>query len=107
MAITRNQAAEWNHWTPSEVKIIDGVVVKYQDVLVHTFRLGDVEDPAIYAAGPIYEWQKTDAGRWVMDHSVKEPYWTKRMDYHSYGYECNIFARLRESDAVFFNLKFK
>jgi len=107
MSITRNQAAEWNHWTPSEVKIIDGVVVKYLDVLVYTFRLGDVEDPAIYAAGPIYEWQKTDAGRWVMDHAVKEPYWTNRVDYNSYGYECNIFARLRESDAVFFNLKFK
>ncbi len=107
MAINRNHQAEYKHWTPSEVKIIDGVPVKYLDVLVHTFRLGDVEDPAIYAAGPIYEWQKTDAGRWVMDHSVKEPYWTKRVDYNSYGYECNIFARLRESDAVFFNLKFK
>jgi len=107
MSITRNQAAEWNHWTPSEVKIIDGVLVKYLDVLVHTFKLGDVDDPEIYAAGPIYEWQKTDAGGWVMDHAVKEPYWTKRVDYDSYGYEINIFARLRESDAVFFNLKFK
>jgi len=107
MSIISNQAAECIYWTPSEIKIIDGDLVKYLDVLVHTFRLGDVEDPDIYVAEPIWQWQQTEAGQWVMKHAVTEPYWTKRMDYHSYGYECNIIARLRESDAVFFNLKFK
>jgi hypothetical protein len=106
MAMTRNQAAEFNHWTPSEVKIVDGVAVKYLDVLVHTFRLGDVEDPVIYAAAPIWEWKQTEAGQWVMAHAVDQPYWTKRVDYHSYGYEFNIVARLREADAVFFRLKY-
>ena len=106
MAITRNHTAEYMNVTPSEVKIIDGVPMKYLDVLVHTFRLGDVDDPEIYMAGPIYDWQRTDAGRWVMDHAVTEPYWTKRVDYQSFGYECNIFARLREADAVFYRLKY-
>jgi hypothetical protein len=106
MAIVRNQAAEYNHWTPSEVKIIDGVAVKYMDVLVHTFRLGDVEDPAIYAAGPIWDWQQTPAGCWVMEHAVEKPYWTQRIDYQSYGYEFKIVARLSEADAVFFKLKY-
>ena len=106
MAITRNHTAEWNHWTPSEVKIIDGVPVKFLDVIVHTFRLGDVDDPEIYAAEPIWEWQQSPAGCWVMEHAVEKPYWTKRLDYRSYGYEFNIIARLRESDVLFFNLKY-
>jgi hypothetical protein len=106
MAIVRNQAAEYNHWTPSEVKIVNGVAVKYIDVLVHTFRLSDVEDPEIYAAEPIWEWQQSPAGCWVMEHSVTQPYWTQRIDYHSYGYEFTIIARLSEADAVFFKLKY-
>lgn len=91
---------------PSEVKIVDGVPVKYIDILVHTFGLGDVEDPEIYAAEPIWEWQQTEAGQWVMEHAVNQPWWTKRMDYNSYGYKCNIIARLSEADAVFFRLKY-
>ena len=106
MAITRNQAAEYTHWTPSEVKIVDGVAVKYSDIVVHTFRLGDVEDPEIYAAEPIWEWQQTPAGQWVMKHAVNQPWWTKRIDYRSYGYEFNIVARLSEADQIFFKLKY-
>jgi len=34
----------------------------------HTFRMGDVEDPELYAAPPILEWQKTEQGCWVMAH---------------------------------------
>jgi hypothetical protein len=106
MAITRNHTAEYMNVTPSEVKIVDGVAVKYMDILVHTFRIGDVEDPEIYAADPIWEWQQTPAGCWVMEHAVNQPWWTKRIDYQSYGYEFNIVARLSEANAVFFKLKY-
>jgi len=106
MALTHNHAVESTHWTPSEVKIVDGVAVKYMDILVHTFRLGDVEDPDIYAAEPIWAWQQSAAGCWVMEHAVEKPYWTRRTDYQSYGYEFNIVARLSEADAVFFKLKY-
>jgi hypothetical protein len=106
MAIIRNRTAEYMNATPSEVKIVDGVAVKYMDVLVHTFRLGDVEDPEIYAAEPIWAWQQSAAGCWVMEHAVNQPRWAKRIDYHSYGYEFDIIARLSEADAVFFKLKY-
>jgi len=91
---------------PYQVKLVDGVPVKFLDIVVHTFRLSDVEDPEIYAAEPIWEWQQTPAGCWVMAHAVNQPWWTKRMDYNSYGYEFNIVARLSEADAVFFKLKY-
>ena len=106
MAITRNRTADYMNATPSEVKIVDGVPVKFADILVHTFRLGDVEDPEIYAAGPLFDWERSDAGQWVMKHAVGKPYWTKRIDYHSYGYEFNVVARLSEADQIFFRLKY-
>jgi hypothetical protein len=106
MAITRNRTADYMNVTPSEVKIVDGVPMKFADIVVHTFRLGDVDDPEIYAAGPIYDWQRTEAGGWVMDHAVTQPRWAKRTDYHTYGYEFDIIARLSEADQIFFKLKY-
>lgn len=106
MALTRNHQAEYKHWVPSEVKIIDGIAVKYSDVLVHEFFLGDVEDPDVYAGAPIWEWQQSEVGKWVMEHAVEKPYWTKRVDMASYGYKCSIVARLNEADQVFYRLKY-
>jgi hypothetical protein len=92
--------------TPSEVKIIDGVATKYSDIIVHEFLLVDSEDPDLYAASPIWEWQKSEVGRWVMEHAVEKPYWTKRVDMATYGYKCSIVARLSEADQVFYRLKY-
>lgn len=72
---------------------------------VHTFNLGDVDDVDIYAAGPIYEWQKTDAGKWVMERSKPEPYWTIGFDHLSYGHRVTIIANLEDADATYYNLK--
>lgn len=75
-------------------------------VNVHEFSLGDVEDPAIYAAQPIYEWQKTESGKWVMEHSVPEPHWNIGFNYSHYGYRVMIIANLQEHDATFYQLKY-
>lgn len=74
-------------------------------VLVHRFKLGDVDDPEIYAAQPIYEWQQTEAGKWVMEHS-QDTFWKRHHDYVTYGYEYVIIATLSESDATWYKLKF-
>ena len=81
------------------------VVEEYHKVVVHRFRLGDVDDPDIYAAQPIWEWQQTDAGKFVMEHAVEKPYWTRQLDYHSYGHVYRIMARLSEQDQTFWSLK--
>lgn len=75
-------------------------------VLVHSFNLGDVEDPEIYAAGPIWDWQQTEAGQWVMAHSRLEPIWDLGFNAHTYGYRVNIVAQLDEKDAIFYKLKY-
>ena len=92
---------------PPEYRVIDDRVVRISDIVVHEFPMGDVEDPDLYAAQPISEWQDSEAGRFVMEHAVEKPYWTRTVDLHSYGHRYVIVARMRESDQTFFKLKFE
>ena len=75
-------------------------------VVVYKFSLGDVDDPEIYAAQPIWEWQQTDAGKWVMENAVEEPYWARDTSWETYSYQFKIVATLTESDATWFRLKY-
>lgn len=75
-------------------------------VLVHEFLMGDNEDPEIYAAEPIYNWQQSDSGRWVMEHSCPEPSWTVSLDHNIYGYKVRIVANLTDEQRTFFQLKY-
>ena len=36
---------------------------------LHTFTMGDVEDPYLYAAFPISDWQKTEHGAWAVSYT--------------------------------------
>ena len=90
----------------AEIKILDGRPVRFRDVCVHEIRMGDVEDPDIYVAAPIWEWQQTDAGRFVMDHAVGKPYWIQHRDHSSYYLLYRIMARLSEQNEVFWRLKY-
>jgi hypothetical protein len=75
--------------------------------MVHEFNKGDVEDPDLYAAQPIYEWQETEAGKWIMEHAVEPPFWHRTIDPHSYGHKYYIVARLREQDQTYWALKWQ
>ena len=68
-----------------------------QKLIVHRFQLGDVEDPEIYAAGPIWDWQQSESGQFVMEH----------FDQFHYGYQYAITAWLADSDATYFCLRWK
>ena len=89
----------------SEWQLINDKVVKFSDVKVHEFNMGDVEDPDLYAAQPLYEWQQSEAGAWVMAHAVEPPFWTRQPDMGSYGYRYYVVARLKEADQTYFQLK--
>ncbi len=86
--------------------IVEGDRVhEIHNVLVHRFSLGDVEDPELYAAQPIYEWQQSEQGKWVMEHSVEEPVWHRYLAHTSCSYEYGITAKLKGADYTFFTLK--
>ena len=107
MAILRDLDREHNkHSKPRQTKIINGWVVTFSDMVVHRFRMGDVEDPVLYAAQPIWDWQQTEAGKFVMEHAVESPWWVRTVDHASYGFEFAIMARMKESDQTFYKLKY-
>jgi hypothetical protein len=104
MVITQDQPPRFQ---PPEYKIIDNNVVRFSDICVHEFTMGDVEDPDLYAAQPISEWQDSEAGQFVMAHAVEKPYWIRQVDLNSYGHQYKIIARLSEPNQTFFRLKFQ
>jgi hypothetical protein len=93
--------------TKTQFQIVDGKIIRESTVVVYEFVMGDVEDPDLFAAEPLLAWQKSEAGEWVMLHSVDQPQWHRQVDYESYGYRYCVTARLKEQDEIFFKLKFK
>lgn len=61
----------------------------------HTFTMGDVEDPEIYAAEPIHQWQQTEQGRWVMKHAHNLTY-HQQPDAVTWGYRFVIRGDLND-----------
>ena len=89
-----------------EVTEGDKIFVKeIRRAIVHTFRMGDVEDPEIYAAQPIYEWQQTDAGKFVMENAVEAPVWKQNTDMRNWSYEYVIIAELETKKLSEFYLR--
>ena len=82
------------------------IVEEIHKVVVHSFSMGDVDDPDLYAAQPIYEWQQSDAGKFVMEHAVAEPIWLKNIDNVSWGYKYIIVAELEKKKLSEFYLRF-
>jgi hypothetical protein len=74
-------------------------------VVVHTFGIGDVEDPEIYAAEPIWQWQQTDAGKFVMEHAIGTPSYHQSLDYQTYGYRYAVVAELEAKKLSEFYLR--
>jgi len=65
----------------------------------HRFTLGDVEDPEIYAAAPIWEWQQTEQGQWVMEHAHDLTYY-QQVNQNIWGYEFVIRGTLPDGPLV-------
>lgn len=74
-------------------------------IVVSEFLLGDVEDPQLYAAQPIWEWQQSEVGKWVMSNALDQPEWSTHVDHTTYGYKVRITANLKEEDITFYKLK--
>jgi len=63
------------------------MVKEIHKVVVHTFRMGDVEDPDLYAAQPLSEWQDSDAGKFILEHAFETPIWQTHVDAVIWGWQ--------------------
>ena len=88
-----------------EVMVIDGIAHRIHKTVVHKFLMGDVEDPDLYAAEPLLEWQHSEMGEFVMSRAVEIPEWHRMADMMNYGYQYAVIAKLKEKDYTFWILK--
>ena len=95
-------------FTKCKVETVDGkdVVKRIHKVIVHSFFMGDVEDPDLYAAEPMYQWENSPTGKWVKDNAEVTPEWRRNMDMALYGYRYVIIAELEEKKLTEFYLRF-
>ena len=74
--------------------IINDQVEEVREIVVHEFTMGDVEDPDLYAAEPLWKWQQSELGAWIIENAVETPSWYRIPDQLQYGYKFQILAKL-------------
>lgn len=94
---------------------MSSVIYKFKDdnntiqeihrVVVHRFKVGDVEDPDLYAAQPLWEWEKSEQGQFVMANAVDKPEWQRHLNSVFYSYEYVIIAKLEKKKLAEFYLR--
>ena len=85
----------YTHRPPKDKYIVVGDrVEEVKTIVVHEFAMGDVEDPDLYAAQPLYEWEHSEKGQWIMKNACDTPIWHRMADPATYGYKYRITAKL-------------
>jgi hypothetical protein len=67
--------------------------------------MGDVEDPDLYAGEPLWQWQTSEMGAWVMANAVQTPSWHRYIDHTTYGYQYAIRAELSPKNYTYWWFK--
>ena len=68
-------------------------------ITFHTFGMGDVEDPELYAALPLGEFMDTEKGQWIRDN-CPDPQYVIRPDPHTYGTRVIVYGEVEDKQAV-------
>jgi len=89
----------------NDYMVLEDRVHQIHKVIVHRFQMGDVEDPDLYAAQPLWEWQQSEQGKWIMERSLETPVWHRQTNPHQYHIEYAVQAWLRGADYSFWVLK--
>jgi hypothetical protein len=86
--------------------IKDDTVAETKKIIVHSFAMGDVDDPDLYAAEPLYQWQQTDAGQWVMENASDTPEWHRQVDIANFGHRYVVTAIFETKKLTEYYLRF-
>jgi hypothetical protein len=88
-----------------DTMVIKGYAHRIHNVVVYEFTMGDVDDPDLYAAQPLWEWQQSEQGQWIMAHAIEPPMWHRHIDNLSYGHKYAVTAKLKGRDYTFWQVK--
>ena len=87
--------------------MIDGEMHEIHKVVVHKFKVPDIDDPGIYAAQPLWEWEQSEGGKWIKEHAIESPVWHRYIDNNSWNTNFTITAKLKGKDYMIWLLKFQ
>ena len=73
--------------------------------LVKEIAMGDCEDPYLYAAFPISEWEKSDEAKWLKSKCDDLVFFCDN-DPSSWGFKIRIYAPLTGEALTYYNLKY-
>lgn len=82
------------HPPTTKYVVVGDRVEEVKTVIVHEFSMGDVDDPDLYAAQPLCEWEQSEIGQWVIKNACNTPTWHRIVDHTSFGYKYQIRAKL-------------
>lgn len=63
-------------------------------IVVHQFTVDELDDPELYAAQPLYEWEQSEKGQWIMKNSREPPIWQRNPIQNTYETNYKIVATL-------------
>jgi len=84
----------------------DNMVIEKRSIVVHTITMGDVEDPDLFVAEPIWQWQQTLQGQWVMENATQPPIWNRMADPVMWGHKYIITAEFEGKKLTEYYLRF-
>lgn len=67
--------------------------------------MSDVEDVELYAAEPLYQFEISEKGQWVMKNALEPPIWNQRLVQDAYYYIITVESNFTDELATFFQLK--
>ena len=76
-------------------------------VCVYEARLGDCEDPDLYASGAIAEYLDTVEGKWVYDECGGDGelmWYTINVDEPSYGFKVHLYCNMTDKQETYWKL---
>lgn len=117
-SLARSSWGEWIHEFATNVTsgirvgrghryvVLGEMVVETKEVVVHRFKIGDVEDPDLNAAQPLWEWEKSEQGQWVMERALETPYWSRHLSPMDYYHQYAIVAKFDTKTLTEYYLRF-
>ena len=75
-----------------------------QTIEFHSFLMGDVEDPELYAAFPLSEFMSTEKGKWVKKNCL-DPIYIIRPAIDHFGFRVIIYGKVEDQFATEYYLK--
>ena len=102
--LTPNAKKKWDRI--QKYMVIDNRVVETKRIVVHRFTMGDVDDPDLYAAEPLWNWQQSEEGKWVMENAMDTPEWHRNADMITWGHSYAITAIFESKKLTEYYLRF-